>query len=345
MKPPAGLDDAFEDDPHGVRELLSSLPDPGPMPADVVARISGALATQQAARTGSPDRDAQISRMLRELPDPGPMPAHIAARISGALAAERAVPNTAVDRGADTSSDADAEQLAIRELLRAQPDPGPMPVRVREQIENALAREQHLRSGRADNVTPLVGRPTAGETLSARSSSAAGPGATAAAPRRRTMMRLVGGLAAAAVAGIVAVGGYQAMNQQSAPAVGAVPTSSDSSLLSKVHVTSSDKNYTAANFASDAGMLAKSDTGAGVSPADAAALGPVATPSGALKCAAVIGQSVLDDSSKITVDIARYEGKPALVVVVTRGETSTAWVLSRQCDQGQPPVAGPTTTT
>jgi hypothetical protein len=40
-----------EDDPTGVRELLSSLPDPGPMPPELAQRICASIASEQAART------------------------------------------------------------------------------------------------------------------------------------------------------------------------------------------------------------------------------------------------------------------------------------------------------
>jgi hypothetical protein len=39
-----------ENDPTGVRALLSSLPDPGPMPEHLVARIQASIAAEQAAR-------------------------------------------------------------------------------------------------------------------------------------------------------------------------------------------------------------------------------------------------------------------------------------------------------
>ena len=41
-----------EHDPTGIRALLSALPDPGPMPPDLVARISASIAQEQAARQG-----------------------------------------------------------------------------------------------------------------------------------------------------------------------------------------------------------------------------------------------------------------------------------------------------
>ena len=39
-----------EHDPTGIRNLLSALPDPGPMPADLVARINASIAAEQSAR-------------------------------------------------------------------------------------------------------------------------------------------------------------------------------------------------------------------------------------------------------------------------------------------------------
>lgn len=43
-----------DEDPTGVRALLSSLPDPGPMPDDLVARISASIATEHAGRAATP---------------------------------------------------------------------------------------------------------------------------------------------------------------------------------------------------------------------------------------------------------------------------------------------------
>ena len=44
--------EAVEHDPTGIRALLSALPDPGPMPADLVARINASIAQEQSAREG-----------------------------------------------------------------------------------------------------------------------------------------------------------------------------------------------------------------------------------------------------------------------------------------------------
>lgn len=49
----ADLPPDLEPDPTGIRALLSSLPDPGPMPDDLVARITASIAHEQAARGAS----------------------------------------------------------------------------------------------------------------------------------------------------------------------------------------------------------------------------------------------------------------------------------------------------
>lgn len=48
-QPPPGTPDP-DDDPTGMRALLSSLPEPGPMPADLVARITASIAAEQQHR-------------------------------------------------------------------------------------------------------------------------------------------------------------------------------------------------------------------------------------------------------------------------------------------------------
>ena len=73
--------DQVEHDPTGMRELLGSLPDPGPMPDHLVARITAALQQESRARAeGSGTADAE--------PVPGwsPPPAPEALTAAGGLA-------------------------------------------------------------------------------------------------------------------------------------------------------------------------------------------------------------------------------------------------------------------
>ncbi len=48
--PPDGPGDHDDLDPTGIRALLSALPDPGPMPHDLVDRINASIAAEQTAR-------------------------------------------------------------------------------------------------------------------------------------------------------------------------------------------------------------------------------------------------------------------------------------------------------
>lgn len=50
-----------DDDPTGVRALLSALPEPEPMPEDLVRRISASLAAEQSAR---PPADVSVTPLL-----------------------------------------------------------------------------------------------------------------------------------------------------------------------------------------------------------------------------------------------------------------------------------------
>jgi hypothetical protein len=52
-RPPVPPGPPDETDPTGVRALLSGLPDPGPMPADLVDRINASIAAEQSARAGT----------------------------------------------------------------------------------------------------------------------------------------------------------------------------------------------------------------------------------------------------------------------------------------------------
>jgi hypothetical protein len=49
---PLGSEPSRDDDPTGVRDLLSSLPQPDPMPEHLIARINASLAAEQTRRTG-----------------------------------------------------------------------------------------------------------------------------------------------------------------------------------------------------------------------------------------------------------------------------------------------------
>ena len=223
------------------------------------------------------------------------------------------------------------DPTGIRALLGSLPAPGPMPDDVSRSISAALAREQEARAAQGSgsgNVAPLArGR----------------QGRRAGAAR---WQRVAVSLGAAAAVAAVAVIGVSALQDRQAPTT-AVPTaqrSTGGSLEDRVVVESTGTNYTKPGLATQAAAL-EAGNGPTLSPQEVKRVGAMATRAGIVACMQSIGKGLLDDPDKITVDIAHYEGKPAVVVVVTKDGSSTAWVVSRKCTQGEPPLAGPTAVT
>jgi len=80
---PAGSEPSRDDDPTGVRALLSSLPEPEPMPEHLVERINASLAAEQARRATEASR-ASVTPLLS---NPRRRPARFVFAIAGAAAA------------------------------------------------------------------------------------------------------------------------------------------------------------------------------------------------------------------------------------------------------------------
>ena len=109
-----------EDDPTGVRALLSSLPEPEPMPAYLVDRISASLAAEQASRSRAPA--STVSPLVRR---------HRPARrlvlgLAGVAAAAAVVGLIGTDllRGADQSAGGATASMATAERSTTS-SPGP----------------------------------------------------------------------------------------------------------------------------------------------------------------------------------------------------------------------------
>ena len=80
---PLGSEPSRDDDPTGVRALLSSLPEPDPMPAHLVERINASLAAEQALRAAQAS-SASVAPLLTRA---RPRPARLMFAIVGAAAA------------------------------------------------------------------------------------------------------------------------------------------------------------------------------------------------------------------------------------------------------------------
>ena len=109
-----------------------------------------------------------------------------------------------------------------------------------------------------------------------------------------------------------------------------------------VHVQATDTAYTADNLASGARvMLTAPAPEAG--PADTADAGALSTPAGVQACVSALGGG---DALAVSVDVATYDGRPAAIVAISRGDQATAYAVSPECTTGAPhllhdPVAVP----
>ncbi|HWC22689.1 MAG TPA: hypothetical protein VG502_10365 [Flexivirga sp.] len=228
----------------------------------------------------------------------------------------------------DFENDFENDPTGMRDLLRSLPDPGPMPLDVTDRITAALAQERaHHADDDRSNVTPLsrTGRP-------------------AGTSGGRRWMQVVGGVAAAAVVATVAVVGVNSLQSNDAP-TSAVPTSSHSAgsddLAGRVQVESTGTNYSDARFNAQAASMASSDSSQLPDPAVVAKFGSLKNPRSIVECVRSIGGSLLDDPSRIKVDLASYDGKPALIIVVTKDSKQTAFAVSSTCSKGTQPYAAP----
>ncbi len=243
----------------------------------------------------------------------------------------------------------DDPQRAVRDLLSGQPDPGLMPSAVARQIEAALQKEQQRRVSEAPTGKLSLVQAGAARPLSAPAGFPAGKFHRGDAPvvdlssrRRGRGLRAVG--IAAAVAGVVLGGGalgVAALNQQDVP-VAAAPVD-PVALASRVAVASTGQDYSAAALPAQAAALLTAPTSTRVSPQVAQTYGAMATSRGVVSCVGSLGTALAADPDRITVDLARYDGQPAVAVVLTKDGKSTAWVVGRKWSQASKPLAGPTT--
>lgn len=227
--------------------------------------------------------------------------------------------------------DVENDPTGMRDLLRSLPDPGPMPPDVAARITAALAQEHHERSGDGHStVTPL--------TRTAR------PAGTRPASRR--WMQAVGGVVAAAAVAAVAVVGVNSLRHDTAPTSaipsgGARHTLSADQLAGRTQIEATGTNYTDSAFNTQAASLATGSVGSTPRPPLVTEFGSLTKPGALVACARSIGGSLLDNPSSIRVDLATFDGRPAVIIVVTDKGKQTAFAVSSTCSRGDKPYAAP----
>jgi hypothetical protein len=236
-----------------------------------------------------------------------------------------------------------ATQQQVHHLLSSLPDPGPVPPEVVERIESTL---RDLARGPLHHPEPSTVPST--ETPESTSTPDMAPDAepsTAAATvvplqsapsarRRRPLL-------AVAAAAVILVGGgaviSQTLRHSSTADSGAAAMQDKSTSQSRgltaegasaVRVVASGTDYRKAQLASQVDQQAGKQAS---SAADDAA-GLLATPKGLAGCLTALGAT----ATPSFVDVARFEGKPAAVIVLPSADGGREiWVVSPSCSPGK----------
>ncbi|GAB3063527.1 hypothetical protein GCM10027053_27690 [Intrasporangium mesophilum] len=260
-----------------------------------------------------------------------------------------------------------AVEAQVRALLAQPPDPSPMPQDVSERIAAAIAHEARLRvdpgplstRGAMSGPTPATpGTPGMSGMSGATTPEAFGGTVTEFPVRNRRPRPLQLAAAVAAAAAVVAIGASalhltqrpngaavvgDSITSTTRPRTPATPGETPSVLVTTggeasgaPHIQLSTTAYDSGNLASQArGLLDHPGAPLQDLAAEAPHLGPIATPIGLQSCLSALGVS---DPAMVSADLATFEGRPAAIVVVTRGGTTTAWAVERSCAEGQPGI-------
>lgn len=281
MTSPQDKHPAGEVDPTGMRQLLRSLPDPGPMPAGLVVRITDSIAREAA--------DYE----------------------SAAAGSEQSVPETAGDGSGGSSGDGyGTQEPAVWDLPRTGRSlPGSSGRRRRTRADGhwhyqrtpalvaaaAVAAFAGLGAVVTSGLPGKVAAVATGSFGSAADTAAAGGAAEPEA-----------GPAAGSAAGPADVARQDASSPGQAATAGALP----------VHITASERNWNLDTLVDAApGLLQDLSSSSGESAmvaAKVATLGAVGTVEGAHACAAAIG---LPPEESLAVDFGTHEGAVVAALV------------------------------
>jgi hypothetical protein len=244
--------------------------------------------------------------------------------------------------------DADVE-ARVRALLADAPDPGPMPDAVAERIDRALRDAARLRVDPGPLSTARSGADggTAG-TEGAEGTAGTGGGAVLMMPSRAERPKPIYIVAAVAAAAVVVAVGASALHVTKRPngaaAVGdtygsGAASPSPSPTPTGLHIQLSTTAYSAGSLAAQARALLD-HPGQPIRDlaAESPGIGPIATPIGLEACLEEIGaiDGATPAPEAVSADLATFDGRPAVVVVVTRSGASTAWAVERSCTTGAP---------
>ncbi len=302
MSGPIWVDD--DPDPSGVRRLLAAQPDPGPMPADVSARILAAIGEAQRRASldpaaGSAELSAELGLRVDAAPeddqaDAGGIPGAAGSGLGSVSGRGRRV------RPSASQGDAASTGAAGRRRRLADSD-GPS-VRRRRWVVLASAAATVAALG-------LVGGLLSQRGVLRPSSTTGSVAGAAARPEAGVATRQAAADASAA-----------------APAADGVPH--------PIHLEASERRYSAATIVRLAQeMLDAADRRTRVTQSTSEGPGGTLSPATVAECVTTLGEGEAD---AVFADVATFEGLPAIVIVVVDAGLKEVYVVDRSCSKGSP---------
>jgi len=313
MSEPTRFDE--DPDPTGVRILLASQPDPGPMPADVSDRILAAFA--EAGRRADLDADTGSQELSDELGlgvDAFDDDANLGAGqgVSGVDESGPAVPLHLVGRGSQPAGTSSETSGARSDVRMGSPSGSRSGSGMRGRVIDHRRRLTVL-GGVAASVAALglVGALLNNQgATSPTASSARAESVVGAAKDSSGLSATVDSAASANVP--------MAANSTGQP----------------MHIELSTRTYTKATLARLAqDMLDAPGRQLGQPAVEAPSVGPIGTLIGLSDCVTTLGEG---DADAVFADLATFEDAPAVVIVVVDAGLKQVYAVNRSCSKGDP---------
>lgn len=218
-------------------------------------------------------------------------------------------------------------QQEVREILASLPDPGPVPPDVAARIEATLR----------DLAAGAGARATTGATTGATPGATVVPLNQAPSARRRRPL-LVAAAAAVVLLGGAGYGLSQVLAGGSATTTAATaatsgrPEAADRGAggpqTTAPGTVASGTDYSRERLQSQIEQVLRANRQAAAGPG----AGPLSAPAAVAACVKALGA---EGSTPILIDLARFEGSPAAVVVLEVGGVREVWVVAVSCGPGQ----------
>ena len=246
--------------------------------------------------------------------------------------------------------DDESDPTGMRRLLRSLPEPGPMPEHLVARIQASLADLDPLDES-GDTSSRDVPRETHAPSRSSWLARHGGKLAVAA------VVVVGGGAVASGQLGLLAGSGMSSESsadggssedQRAAAGDSGQESaqggdgSSAATVSGAVVVRLSERNYTSTRLAAEVeDQLTATGSDLGLRPltAESPGIGPIGSELGVRSCLEALG---LPRETAADVELARVDGTPAAVLVVTADGKRTAYAVRRECTTGNPALlAGP----